>query len=340
MALARHPLAFALRVLALAPRLLIVLALAAVALALLAPSTALARHSDILLAALVLATALGIPLSELLQLRAQTRAVATLSIAPLVALTAIAWVVGRPFGPAVRDGLLGVGASSSEVASVGLVALAGADATIALGALTGSLLCSVLLGPPLLALLGSRIAPGGASGRAAHRGLGAAAAVGPGGTGALVGRFALVVLVPLAVGVIVRSLPASATRLRARDGERDGLSALLVAALVYAALSGEQQAHGLLSAALASALLLACSAALALIWRARGPGGAAIPGAFAIAMRDFAVAAVLATQSFGPRAAVLPGVYGVLMLIAGSVAASRLRYKSSGVRSQAAEDRA
>ena len=46
-----------------------------------------------------------------------------------------------------RDGLLAVGLSSSEVASVGLTALAGADATVALGAVTGSLVLSALVGP-------------------------------------------------------------------------------------------------------------------------------------------------------------------------------------------------
>jgi predicted Na+-dependent transporter len=41
-------------------------------------------------------------------------------------------------------------------------------------------------------------------------------------------------------------------------------------------------------------------------------------------MRDFAVAAALATQAFGSGAGAVPGVYGVMMLIAGAIAASRL----------------
>jgi predicted Na+-dependent transporter len=41
-------------------------------------------------------------------------------------------------------------------------------------------------------------------------------------------------------------------------------------------------------------------------------------------MRDFAVAAALATQAFGPGAGVVPGVYGVVMLLAGTIAAGRL----------------
>jgi predicted Na+-dependent transporter len=48
-----------------------------------------------------------------------------------------------------------------------------------------------------------------------------------------------------------------------------------------------------------------------------------------IAMRDFAVAAALAQQAFGSRAGAVPGVYGVLMLVAGALAASRLRRRST-----------
>jgi hypothetical protein len=57
------------------------------------------------------------------------------------------------------------------------------------------------------------------------------------------------------------------------------------------------------------------------------PSPATTPGAFTIAMRDFAVAATLATQAFGPGAGTVPGVHGVLMLIGGSLAATTLRHR-------------
>lgn len=50
-----------------------------------------------------------------------------------------------------------------------------------------------------------------------------------------------------------------------------------------------------------------------------------MPGALTIGMRDFAVAAALASQAFGTRASAVPGVYGVLMLLAGAAAAGRWR---------------
>jgi len=74
------------RLLAATPRALTPLALAAAALALVVPSGGLARHSDLLLAVLVLATALGISAADLARLRDHAGAVALLSVLPLIAL--------------------------------------------------------------------------------------------------------------------------------------------------------------------------------------------------------------------------------------------------------------
>jgi len=190
------------------------------------------------------------------------------------------------------------------VAAVGLVALAGADATIALGVVTGSLILAALVGP---------IAIGWLSGSTVHV-----------GSGHLLIRFALVVLVPLLAGVAARSRPALATRLARADAERDGVAALTVAVLVYAALSGTHGAHHLGAALLASVAFLVVCVCLAALWRQLdAPRTSAIPGAFTIAMRDFAVAAALATQAFGTAAGAVPGVYGVVMLVAAAVAAGR-----------------
>ena len=67
------------RALAAAPRVLTPLALLAAALALIFPSAALAARSDLLLALLVLATALGISFADLRRLRDHAAAVAVLS---------------------------------------------------------------------------------------------------------------------------------------------------------------------------------------------------------------------------------------------------------------------
>jgi BASS family bile acid:Na+ symporter len=290
--------------LATVPRVLTPLALLAAALGLVLPSSTLAAHSDLLLAVLVLATALGISLTELARLREHVRAVVVLSVLPLPILVGAAWLLGRPFAPLVRDGLLAVGLSSAEVASVGLVALAGADATIALGVVTGSLVLAALIGP---------LAIGWLSTSSVHV-----------SSGQLLARFALVVIVPLIVGVSARSRATLAGRLVALDAEREGVAALTVAALVYAALSGAHGAHHLGGALLASVAFLVVCACVAQLWRQLdGRRTSAIPGAFTIAMRDFAVAAALATQAFGMAAGAVPGVYGMVMLVAAAVAAGR-----------------
>lgn len=281
------------------------LALMAAVLGVLVPSGWLAARSDVLLAVLVLATALGISAGELVALRRHAVAVAVLSVAPLIVLGTMGWLLGRPFATPVRDGLLAVGLSSSEVASVGLVALAGADAAVAVGVVTGSLVLSALLGP---------LAIGVVAGTGGH-----------GGTGHLLGRFALVVIAPLVGGVALRTLPAARSWLAPRDPEREGVAALAVAVLVYAALSGASGAHDLAAAVAGSLLFLMVSAALGDVWRRRSDPGVAVPGALTIGMRDFAVAAALAAQAFGPAAGAVPGVYGVVMLLGGSIAASRLQ---------------
>jgi BASS family bile acid:Na+ symporter len=300
-------------VLAGVPRALTPLAVLAAVLGLVAPSAALAARSDLLLALLVLATALGISFADLRGLREHTKAVAILSLAPLPLLVGAAWLLGRPFAPLVRDGLLAVGLSSAEVASVGLVALAGADATIALGAVTGSLILAALVGP---------VAIGWLSGSTVHV-----------GSAHLLGRFALVVLVPLLVGVALRSRGALAARLAKADVDaaREGVAALTVAVLVYAALSGTHGAHHLGAALLASVAFLIVCVCLAVVWRRLdGSRRSAVPGAFTIAMRDFAVAAALATQAFGTAAGAVPGVYGVVMLLAAAIAAGRFARGSTG----------
>ena len=298
------------RTLAAVPRLLTPLALLAAALALVLPSATLAGHSDLLLALLVLATALGISFVDLARLRDHAREVVALSLLPLVVLAGTAWLLARPFSPQIRDGLLAVGLSSSEVAAVGLVAIAGADATIALGAVTGSLILAALAGPVAIAQL---------SGSAVHV-----------SSAHLLGRFALVVLLPLAAGVAARSSRHLLPRLAAADAAREGFAALTVVVLVYAALSGTQGAHHLGAAVLASVAFLVVSGCLAALWRrASATRASSVPGALSIAMRDFAVAAALATQAFGVGAGAVPGVYGVLMLVAGTIAASRLSVRPS-----------
>jgi len=281
---------------------IVLLAVLGAALALVIPSHPLARRSDLLLAALVLVTALGIAPRRLVMLRERLGTLLILSISPFLVLTALGWALGRPFSGPVRDGILALGLSSSEVASVGLVALAGGDAILALGVLTGSLVTSAVLGPLLATALGHT------TGHANSLGL--------------LGRFALVVLLPLLLGLITRgALPA----IQHGEGALGGLSTLTVCTLVYAALSGLSGGHDLPAAALGSLAFLLANSLLALTMARliRGVDAAAV--GLTTGLRDFAVAAALATQAFGPASGTVAGIYGVLMLIAGAITATVLR---------------
>ncbi|MEA2249029.1 MAG: hypothetical protein QOH46_3558 [Solirubrobacteraceae bacterium] len=280
---------------------LLVLAASAAVLALVAPAGVLAQRSDLVLAALVLLTALGIAPAQLAALTERKAELVALVLAPFAVLVPLAWLISRLFSGAVRDGVLALGVSSTEVAAVGLVALSGGSAVLALGALTGSLVVSAVAGPVLLGALA-----------------GATADV---AVGELVGRFALVVLVPLAAGLLVR---ARVTRLEHAEGELAGLGTLAVVVLVYGAMSGAQEGGDLLAAAGASALFLVASAIPAAAWTALAPAELRSTGALVVELRDFAVAAALAAQAFGPAAATVSGVYGVLMLLLGAAAAHAL----------------
>jgi hypothetical protein len=294
------------RGLARAPQLLLPLAVTAALVALVAPSRALAERSDLVLAALVLFTALGIPPSELAGLRARKVVVAGLVFAPFALLAPLAWAVSRLVDDPAREGVLALGVASTEVAAVGLVALAGGSAVLALGVLAGSLVLAALAGPPVLGLL-------------AEAGTDVAVCE-------LVGRFALVVVAPLAVGLAAR---ARFARLSDVDAQLAGLASLTVVLLLYCAMSGAPGRAELVSAAAASVLFLVASGIPVAAWALVAPKGLRFTGALVIELRDFAVAAALAAQAFGPPAATVSAVYGVLMLLLGAAAAQLIRTRRS-----------
>jgi predicted Na+-dependent transporter len=103
--------------------------------ALVAPSQTVAEHSELLLAALVLATALGIEPHRLVALRRRPGAVLALAVGPFLVLVPLAWAIGRLFDGAVRDGVAALGGS----ADVDLGPLLGSFALVVLLALATGL---------------------------------------------------------------------------------------------------------------------------------------------------------------------------------------------------------
>lgn len=282
------------RATALNPLPVTVLALAA---GLVLPSRTLARGDEVILAALVLAVALTIDPSRL---RAPIRAwprIAAAAVLPLFTLLPVAVGLGLLFEGPEREGLLALGLSSTEVAAAALAGLAGGSAPVTLAIVVLSLFLTAGAAPLLAPLV-------------------ARSSIGP---GFLLVRFSLVVALPLAAGL------ASRARGRLREMERgaERASPILLGLLVYAVVSGLRSPTELGGAVLAGVLFLGASVFLALALRPLL--GDLRSGGFAYALRDFAVAAVLAGQLGTPGAEATTAVYGPLMLIAAAGAAAILR---------------
>jgi predicted Na+-dependent transporter len=311
------------RLLAAYPELAAVLAAAAAGLLLPRPLSWLAGHQGInlLLAVLVLATAVTIDPDALRRLARAWRRVAAAVAAGVTVLPALSWAAAQlvPAGP-LRDGVLTAGLAPCEIASVATTALAGGEAAVAAGVLIGSTLASVLLAGPLLTL------------EAGHAGFS------PGG---VIASLALVVALPLAAGITLRCAVPPAARLLAGDraaaaAARTALAA--VAALVALVASEVQLSAGYAAVAGALALFLAASA---LVGRLLGLGSARAAGTALLlttSMRDFAIAAALAAAAFGPRAAAPLGLYGVAVLVWGTAAAGWLRHRGDARRRGAQQE--
>ena len=105
-------------------------------------------------------------------------------------LPALSWAVSRIVAAgSLRDGVLVVGLAPCEIASVATTAMAGGEAAVSAGVLIGSTVAAVALAGPILTL------------EAGHAG------VSPGG---IIANLALVVALPLAVGLAARACAEAA----------------------------------------------------------------------------------------------------------------------------------
>jgi predicted Na+-dependent transporter len=332
------------------PELLAVLAAAIIGLTVQPPLAWLAAHQgiNVLLAILVFATAVTIDPAALRRLVTAWRSLVLAVVVGITVLPALSWAVSRivAAGP-LRDGVLVVGLAPCEIASVATTAMAAGEAAVSAGVLIGSTVAAVALAGPILTL------------EAGH------ADVSP---GSIIANLALVVALPLAVGLAARACaeppawsraqpPAQASP-EARAFSRvqpparaSARSNLLAATHVLATPRAERVASRTALAAVAalvaliaseirlSAAYLAVAAALLLFLIGSALVGhflgarAARPTATALllttSMRDFAIAAGLAAAAFGPAAAAPLGLYGIAVLIWGTAVAGLLRNRTA-----------
>ncbi|HET9072529.1 MAG TPA: bile acid:sodium symporter [Acidimicrobiales bacterium] len=264
-----------------------------------APARVLDRAGavDPTLAVLVFTAGLTIDAAGLGDARWHWARFVTVLAASSVALPALAWALAQLVPGPARDGILAVGVAPSEVASLGLAAMAGGEVAVSAALLIASSVVTVVASGPILTL------ESGAAGVHA---------------GGLLTTLALVVGLPLAAGAAARRL------LDGRPGLLDAGRLLGIAVLLGLLweVAGEVQlrvAYLAVTAALAGFL----AGAGLLGWLlARGLPAPTRPAVLLpVSMRDFAVAAGIAASAFGPRAVGPLGVYGLLVLLAGAVVA-------------------
>ncbi|MDX6343745.1 MAG: arsenite transporter [Trebonia sp.] len=295
------------------PELAAVLVAAVIGLTVQRPLAWLAGHEgiNVLLVILVFATAVTIDPRALRRLAAAWRRILAAVLVGVTVLPALSWAVAHlvPAGP-LRDGVLVTGLAPCEIASVATTALAGGEAAVAAGVLIGSTLATVILAAPILTL------------EAGHAGFSPAG---------VIANLAVVVALPLAAGIALRSWVRPAARILATGraetvASRTALAA--VAALVALVAAEVHLTASYVAVAAALALFLAASAVLgrALGVRSARPTGSAL--LLTTSMRDFAIAAALAASAFGPQAAAPLGLYGVAVLIWGTAAAGALRARA------------
>lgn len=328
------------------PELAAVLAAAGIGLSVQRPLAWLAARQgiNVLLAVLVLATAVTIEPAALRRaVSAWQRLLVALAIGA-TALPVLSWAVARmvPAGP-LRNGVLTVGLAPCEIASVATTAMARGEAAIAAGALIGSTVVAVAIAGPVLAL------------EAGHAGFS------PGG---VIANLALVVALPLAVGLALRASAPSPAAVREERSPRapdlptakvhagraptriawrawsatagalatpraqraaSHVALAAVAALVALIASEVHLSAGYATVAAALVLFLLGSAVIGGLLGLRAPRPVAASLLLTTSMRDFAIAAGLATAAFGPAAAAPLGLYGILVLVWGTAAAGTLR---------------
>jgi BASS family bile acid:Na+ symporter len=295
------------------PELAAVLSAAVIGLCVQRPLAWLAARQgiNVLLIILVFATAVTIDPQALRRLAAAWRHILAAVLVGITVLPALSWAVARlvPAGP-LRDGVLVTGLAPCEIASVATTALAGGEAAVAAGVLIGSTPATVILAAPILTL------------EAGHAGFSPAG---------VIENLVVVVALPLAAGIALRSYPGPAARaLATARAETAASRAALAAVAALVALVAAEVRLTASYAAVAGALVLflAGSAVLgrALGARSARPTGSAL--LLTTSMRDFAIAAALAAAAFGPQAAAPLGLYGIAVLIGGTAAAGQLRKRA------------
>jgi len=277
--------------------LILVLAVAAAGVAGPAPGRALAAGNgiDTALAVLVFATGLSLRLADLAAVRLAWRRIAVVLLVSTAALPALAWAASHLIGdPVLRSGMQTVGVAPAEVATVALCVIAGGEAAVCAALLAASTIITVVAAGPILSLLGASVIVSSAG---------------------LLGNLAVVIALPLAAGVALRTVWSPG---QALDAAVRLVTVLALLLLLWQVASQIRLDSAYTRVILALVVYVAVSAVLGKVLAVGAPASRATAVLLPVAMRDFAVAAGIASAAFGPAAAAPLGAYGVLVLLTGS----------------------
>ncbi|WP_298338142.1 hypothetical protein [Ferrimicrobium sp.] len=264
-------------------------------------------HGDtvyVTLAVLVFTAGLTVDFARLAAARrAGWRLLAALAASSIV-FPLLAWGLSHLVGGQLRDALLAVGVAPSEVASLALVSLGAGDVAIAALLVLGSTVVTILAAGPILSVLST----------ASHLDT-----IGLGGT------LVVVVAIPLALGALV-GMRLTPTGFGRTFGGILGSLALLL--LIWEVASQVQLEPvylvgvGLLIVFVAGSTLIGMAVSIGTSRATRT--GIVLP----VAIRDFAIAAGIATAAFGATSTGLLGIYGLLVLVLGALASRGLSCRS------------
>lgn len=286
------------------PELILVLVAAAIGLMVQQPLAWLTSHSGInaLLVVLVFSTAATITPAALRRAAASWRPLVATLIVGATILPILSWLVSRLVAAgSLREGVMCVGLAPCEIASVATTAMARGEPALSVGVLMGSTLATIVIAGPVLAVE--------SSGSSVH-------------PGHILVNLAFIVALPLVAGLMLRAcvpLPQPAERL--------AFWTAMVAVAALVALIAAEIRFSISYLAVAGALVsfLATSVFVGWIIGRRSARATATSVLLTTSMRDFAIAAGLATSAFGVQAAAPLGLYGVLVLAWGTGSAGELR---------------
>jgi BASS family bile acid:Na+ symporter len=280
-------------------RFLVVFVIAAGAAGVAAPSpgraVAAGNGIDIALAVLVFATGLSLRIADLAAVRHAWRRIVVVLVVSTAVLPVLAWVTSRLIAdPVLRSGMQTVGVAPAEVATVALCVIAGGEAAVCATLLAASTIICVVAAGPILSLLGASVIVSSAG---------------------LLGNLAVVIALPLAAGVALRAVWSPGPRL---DAVVRLVTVLALLLLLWQVASQVRLDAAYTRVILALVVYVAASAVLGRVLAVGAPASRATAVLLPVAMRDFAVAAGIASAAFGAAAAAPLGAYGVLVLLTGS----------------------